>query len=141
MYRSIKGYLQGEYKLITGERSGKLGGRRKQALDRYGYSYKNAVNALRLTVCGRHFFDYGVFPVNISKIEYLHHEYSLMWDIKHRPENYSCDGVMRIIRECEENMDSAFDNRNKNNDYIFDEEYANRCILELYWSTMEKLKK
>ena len=64
-YKSLKGYIFGERRLVNGERSGKLGGKRKAALDEYGYSPKNAVQCLRLAWAGAHFFRECVFPVYI----------------------------------------------------------------------------
>lgn len=61
VYKSIMGYIQGERRLMSGERTGRLGGKRKSALDEYGYSYKNFVQAVRLCFCAITFLKKDIF--------------------------------------------------------------------------------
>ena len=48
IYKCLRGYCFSERQLVLGKRTGVLGGKRKEALERLGYSYKNLVKFLRL---------------------------------------------------------------------------------------------
>jgi predicted nucleotidyltransferase len=70
LYNSMKGYVHNEIRLMLGERSGKLGGKRKTNLDTYGYSYKNLVQVMRLSFAARKFLKLACiqleFPIGIK---------------------------------------------------------------------------
>lgn len=56
LYKCLRGYCFSERQLVLGKRTGVLGGKRKEALERLGYSYKNLVQFLRLCLAGLSFF-------------------------------------------------------------------------------------
>jgi predicted nucleotidyltransferase len=65
--KSLSGYIGGEIRLMLGERTGLLGSKRKEALEKYGYSYKNYVQLRRLIATGIHFFTTGEYQVVVEK--------------------------------------------------------------------------
>lgn len=135
-FKCLCGYMQGERKLMNGERTGLLGSKRKEALVKYGYSYKNAVQLLRLSYCGKVLFQEGIFPVNV-----MDHNKSFgeeLLEVKLHPENHSLDEMNKRVDESEEEMKKSFDNRNF--DYKFDEELANDWVYRMYMPVLEKFK-
>jgi predicted nucleotidyltransferase len=66
LFKSLLGYIQSERRLAIGERTGKLGGKRIDQLEKYGFSPKNFVQLVRLSWAGSYFFNKGIFPVKIS---------------------------------------------------------------------------
>ena len=125
-FKSLLGYINGERRLMTGERTGELGSKRKRDIDKYGFSYKNAVQLLRLTFCGTIFFTKGYFPVDIRPFD-LHYE---LMDIKLNPEKHSVTEILEKTEEREQAMKLAFDSRSYN--YKFNEEVANSLCQNLY---------
>lgn len=131
-YKSLKGYIQGELRLAFGERTGRLGGKRKEALGKYGYSPKNIVQIMRLTRAGDMFFQNGYFPVNIA-LQSKHHAEQMM-DIKISPELYK--DRLNYLRDMLSAMEFALDEsyrlfRNQHN-YHFDEKIANDICVDIY---------
>lgn len=135
-FKCLCGYMQGERKLMNGERTGLLGSKRKEALVKFGYSYKNAVQLLRLSYCGKVLFEEGVFPVNI-----MDHNKSFgeeLLEIKTNPGNHTLSEMNKRVDESEENMKKAFDKRNVN--YVFDDELANQWVYKLYMPVLNRFK-
>lgn len=92
--KSINGYLQGEYRLALGERTGRLGGNRKENIDNFGFSPKNVCQMMRLYRASKHYFTYGVFPCCIADIDQEYHD--KIYDIKLNPQNYDRDDIITI---------------------------------------------
>jgi predicted nucleotidyltransferase len=136
-FKCLCGYMQGERKLMNGERTGLLGSKRKEALVKFGYSYKNAVQLLRLSYCGKVLFEEGVFPVNIMVHNKSFGEELL--EIKMNPDKHTLVEMNKRVDEAEEAMKKAFDNRKFN--YTFDDELANEWVYKMYMPVLEKLKK
>lgn len=128
MFRCLMGYMQGERRLANGERTGQLGGKRKLALEKHGFSPKNFVQLLRLAECGMALFQKGVFPVNMMEYDKVVGEYLL--DVKVHPEKHSREGLNRMADVAEERLKKAYDSRKF--DYKFDAEYANDVLRQLY---------
>lgn len=84
---SLKGYVYSEMRLATGERSGRLGGKRKKAVVEYGFSPKNFVQILRLCRVGQVFFTNTHYMVNVQLYDPSFHD-ELM-DIKTQPHKYT----------------------------------------------------
>lgn len=137
MFKSLLGYMCGERKLMLGERTGTLGGKRREALEKYGYSYKNAVQMLRLAYCGETFFLKGYFPVNVMEDNPEYGEFLL--HIKNNPEKYNKESADKLTLDAEERVKKAFDSRNFT--YHFDEDFAHELCLRFYFPLMEEAYK
>ena len=87
LFKCLMGYCQSERRLVLGERTGVLGGKRREHLDTYGYSYKNAVQFLRLCRAGEVFFQKGEFPVDITSYDTS----GIIRDVKLNPKDYTKD--------------------------------------------------
>ena len=66
IYEVIRGYSYSEYRKSIGESSRDLGSRRKEDLDKFGYSCRNASHCLRLLYAGSIALQDGVFPVRLD---------------------------------------------------------------------------
>lgn len=102
-----QGYIGNEVRLLVGDRVGALGGKRKQALEQYGYSYKNASQALRLIYSAINFYTCGVFETDFSK----NAKFDLVKDIKFNPSSYSKDQVVRFIDVARKELGEVYDKR------------------------------
>lgn len=128
LYNSMKGYIHNEIRLLLGERTGKLGGKRKDALDTYGYSYKNLVQVLRLSFAAQTFFETGTYPVKISDFnQNLHDE---LMDIKNNPSKYSYDYAQKRSEHLITDLERHYAQRVV--DLTFDHDFANSIISTFY---------
>ncbi len=134
-YKSLLGYIQGETRLMNGERTGTLGGKRKEALEKYGYSPKNAVQLLRLCYAGVKFFERGYYPVNIAIDNNEFH--GLLMDIKLHPEKHTKIELNERVEEAQIKLVAAFGARIKT--YTFDKDYADWLCLKFYGPIISKL--
>lgn len=136
MYKSLRGYIQGERRLANGERTGTLGGKRKAALEKYGFSYKNFVQLLRLCYCGIEFIGNQKFPTNIMKenstfaAELLH--------LKLHPEEHNKEALNEWVDRYEKALEIAFDTRDQSKDLKFNEQLANEILLEFYFPVIAR---
>lgn len=126
LYKCLKGYCYSEKSLVLGERTGKLGGKRKETIDKYGYSYKNLVQFLRLCLCGESFFQTGVFPVNITQYD----PSGLLYDIKTKPEKYSKDKAVEFMELYENRLNVSYNSIKVIFNYDID--VANDICYDLY---------
>jgi predicted nucleotidyltransferase len=130
LFAVLSGYAQGERKLANGERTGKLGGKRKEAIDKYGFSPKNFVQLFRLLWAGRFFFNTQEFPVLISAYSQDFHK-ELM-SVKTEPWKFKVEELNARADELEAEMKKAFDERNQKLDMTFNEEMANFVCYTVY---------
>jgi hypothetical protein len=122
---SLVGYVISEMKLATGERTGQLGGKRKAALEAYGFSPKNFVQIFRLCAVGARFFETGEFMVNVQEHDpALHAE---LLDIKTHPEKYSKEELVARVERQLEVMKAVMDKSELH--YEFDDELAADILL------------
>lgn len=128
LFSCLRGYMQGELKLANGERTGKLGGKRKSALDKYGFSPKNFVQLFRLAWAGCIYFQKGHFPVNVLKEDTAFAETLL--EIKTRPETVTRTELNERAAQWESKLVEAFENRKFHTN--FSEEVANELSLRVY---------
>lgn len=110
LYKCFKGYIQGERLLANATRTGKLGGKRKEAIDTYGFSPKNFSHLLRLTFCCEFFFKNLIYPVKLLEWDTRIHD--LCFSIKTMPYLYNKEQLNSLSYEYEERMDSAYNNKN-----------------------------
>lgn len=123
---SLKGYIFSELRLATGERSGRLGGARKQAVTDFGFSPKNFVQIYRLCSVGIRFFDTGEYMVDTSKYPALH---DYLMDIKLNPQKYTCEQLTESVMMRYEDLLIAIEKSKVH--YEYDVELASDIILEL----------
>lgn len=128
IFRCLRGYMQGERRLMNGERTGVLGSNRKVALDKFGYSPKNAVQLFRLAWAGGVFFQKGFFPVYIPK-ENSEFARDLL-DIKLHPERHKIEDLNKAVDLAEQRLVALYETRKFN--YKFNTEVANKLILDIY---------
>lgn len=138
LYNCLRGYMQGELRLALGERKGQIGGKRYEAVQKYGFSPKNFTQLFRLAYVGEIFFKENRFPVNI-KDEKDPAIWEALMAIKTQPENFSKDELTLRYAEAELSLEEAFNNRAK--DRKFDEEVANETLLAIYIPHLEAAKK
>ena len=136
LFSSLRGYKSGELKLTLGIRTGKLGGKRYEQLQKFGYSPKNAVQCLRLMWAGKIYFSKNYFPVLISQED--KNLSDLLLDIKVNPQNYSIDFIKNEIEKYEQLMIQSFNNRKTST--FFNEDLANNLCFKTYYPLLENLK-
>lgn len=107
LVRSTKGYAQGEYRLAMGERTGRLGGKRKEQLDRFGFSPKNVCQMIRLSRGLEYFQDTGVYPLNFKS--HMPLVWKTAYEIKTQPEKFSKEEINDICLQCLEEIDKVED--------------------------------
>lgn len=137
MFGCLRGYMQGERRLMNGERKGQIGGKRYAKLQEVGYSPKNAVQLIRLANVGIQFFRTDSFFVNVYDFP-NHLGFDLM-KIKTRPEEYSKEEINLMVDKFEKELIVAFENRKINR--VFDEEALNQSLFELYMPVLKKFEK
>ena len=93
LFSCLRGYIKNETRLFNGERQGRIGGKRKEAIDNLGYSPKNVTNLFRLAFCGETYFQKGYYPVNI-KNESLDF-WSFLMEVKTQPNNFKKDEIVK----------------------------------------------
>ena len=124
LYKTLRGYIQGEKSLIIGHPLGKfLGEKRKTAITQYGYSYRNAVHAIRLLRCGILFFTTDKYPVNILREDLIFGD--MMKDIKNNPQNHKVNDLLDLISTLEVTLNKAFEERSINHVFNMD------CAVEI----------
>jgi predicted nucleotidyltransferase len=105
---SLKGYVYSELRLATGERSGQLGGKRKQAVEAYGHSPKNFCQIMRLCEVGKKFFQTGEYMVKVKDFDTNLHD--RLMDIKTNPQDYSCEDLKVIVEKMFQDLCDTMDN-------------------------------
>lgn len=129
LFSCLRGYMQGELRLTLGEgRTGRLGSKRYEQLQRFGFSPKNATNMLRLPFCGSTYFKKGYFPVNIR--EENEEVWNLLMDIKTKPQQYSPEQIRELSRRYEAELELSYLNRAS--DTKFDIDLADWLCLRVY---------
>lgn len=128
LFKSLLGYIQNEKRLANGERTGNLGSKRKNNIEKYGFSPKNFSHLFRLAHCGSKFFETGHYPVNISKHDPQFRNF--LFSIKTEPEKYNKDYLNILTQKAIDKLKFSFDKRKE--DFHFDDEFANKLCLEFY---------
>lgn len=128
-YNSLSGYAFGEYHLAIGRRVGKLGGKRYESLQKYGFSPKNCTNLLRLLHTGIHFFKHDRYIVDCH--EFGEDIYNKLFNIKTKPESYSASQMERDYKDLEKELDDSFLNRKVG--HKFNSVIANWLIVQMYY--------
>lgn len=121
-----QGYIGNEIRLMVGERTGTLGSKRKNNLEKYGYSYKNASQALRLIYSAINFYNTGVFQTDFS----ANPKFALVKDIKFNPENYDVEQVRKLVDNAREELIETFFLSKQ--EFVFNQEVADKICLSIY---------
>lgn len=128
LFKSLLGYIGNERRLAVGERTGQLGGKRKDNLERYGFSPKNFSHLFRLARCGAVFFETGEYPVNIGRHDPPFRDF--LYEVKTQPHRFTRDGLEAMIPEAVARLERAF--RDRKDDLQFDTDLANAICLGCY---------
>lgn len=123
---SLKGYVFSEIRLATGERSGQLGGKRKAAVEKYGFSYKNFVQILRLCKVGQVFFTSGDYMVKVKDFDPNYHDF--LMEIKTKPENFTKDQLSGLVDEEFKKLEKIMEESTIN--FKFDVDLASDIVLD-----------
>lgn len=122
---SLKGYVFSEMRLATGERSGRLGGKRKEAVTKFGFSPKNFVQIMRLCRGGQRFFTDGHYMVNVQLSDPEFH--AELMDIKTQPQKYTVEQLKARVDHEYALLVEKMDNSDVN--YKFNSELAADLIM------------
>lgn len=131
--KSLQGYFYSELRLATGERTGRLGGKRKQSVDKFGFSPKNFTQILRICEMGRTLFKEGEVIVDSR----LYGCYDLLMDIKTNPQNYTKEHLVKISNDKFHELVSTMDASKVK--YEFDEYIAADFIIEAKFGCYERV--
>lgn len=133
-FNCLRGYMKSELRLAIGERKGQLGGKRKAALDKFGFSPKNFTQLYRLSYCGSVLFQKGYFPVNIKDEDKDFHKF--LMEVKTKPFNFKVDTLNELAKEYEDNLIKSYESRKF--EYSFNDELANEFLLKLYYPYLKE---
>ncbi|NBT59469.1 hypothetical protein EBT16_11860 [bacterium] len=128
LFVSLNGYIHNERRLANGERMGNLGSKRRNQVEKYGFSPKNFSHLLRLAHCGAAFFLTSEYPVHLPSHDMEFR--NLLFSIKTEPEKYTKERLNELSDAAMEKLESAFKNRRE--DFNFDMDFANQLCLDFY---------
>lgn len=129
LLKSLQGYIQNEARLALGERTGRLGGKRKASLDQYGFSPKNVSHMIRLAYCAGQFFRGKKYPVSLKDTPV----FNLCLELKTKPEHFSLKQIESIVETEKKNVLQLEDHQKMK----FDDELASEIVLEGYKGLLE----
>lgn len=134
LFNCLRGYMQGERRLMNGERKGQIGGKRYAKLQEVGYSPKNAVQLLRLARVGIDFFNHNQYRVDtrLFGMDFYDH----LRAIKTKPELFTSERVNAEVDYLEQSLVESFENRKIT--YVFDEDALNEVLMEIYMPILKK---
>ena len=127
---SLQGYYHSEMRLATGDRSGRLGGKRKEAVETYGFSYKNFCQMIRICLLGINLFKRD--RVIVDSREYGDAEYSLLMEIKTQPQNFTKDQLVEIANGYFRKLLAAMDSSSVKHE--FNKNLAAELILQIRYN-------
>jgi hypothetical protein len=131
LFQSLTGYIHSERRLANGERTGELGGRRKEQVDRYGFSPKNFSHLLRLAHCGEAFFKTSTYPVSLKGDPAR----ELIFSVKTEPGRYTREELNLMSDAALGRLKDSYDNRRET--FRFEEALASRLCLDFYMPFLE----
>ena len=126
LFKSLCGYLQNERRIAMGIRVGQLGGKRKEALNQYGFSPKNCSHFIRLSAVGVGLFLDGDYMVGMKD----HPLYDLLMNIKLSPGDFSKEKLSELLDKHEQLLFDAYSNRKFN--FTFDDDIAGELLRQAY---------
>lgn len=120
---SVKGYMFSEIRLALGERTGRLGGKRKTALEKYKFSPKNISSLLRIRHCLKEFLKNGEWPCVITGPLK-----DLSMRLKLHPEEFSLDEIKDLTEAARIEVESMTDTLSMK----FNSELAAEIMWDIY---------
>jgi len=123
---SLKGYIFSELRLATGQRSGQLGGKRKEAVRNFGFSPKNFVQLFRLVEVGKNFFLTGNYMIDVKDHSPELHKFLI--DLKTNPAKFTCEWLQEELDGHIEELDSVMTTSGIS--FKFDERVASEIMLK-----------
>jgi hypothetical protein len=142
LFDVLRGYAQGEYRLVSGERPGKIGEKRAKGLQMFGYSPRNLVHCLRLLQTGILFYRYGTYVVRWTNADWspeVKEMRDLMMDIKLNPHNYNKDSAKKLYEAKDEELQVTFAG-SKRPRHAFCRDVANDLLREFYLPYLNRWK-
>jgi hypothetical protein len=130
LFKSLEGYLYNEMRLALGERTGLLGSKRKNQLDKHGFSPKNFSHLFRLAECGRQFFLTGVYPVRLKDFNPDLHD--LCMSVKVEPDMWSVDELKEKADALRVQMRAAYEAMNEADKYKPDLKFTGEVLHYFY---------
>jgi hypothetical protein len=130
LFKSLDGYLFNEMRLALGERTGLLGSKRKNALEKYGFSPKNFSHLFRLATCGINFFKNGVYPVRIKDFDEEMHD--LCMDVKTNPAKFDKKELETLALSLKLQMRTCYEAMDERKKYFPDTAYAGEVLHHFY---------
>lgn len=130
LFKSLDGYLFNEMRLALGERTGLLGSKRKNALEKYGFSPKNFSHLFRLATCGIQFFKNGVYPVRL--IDFDEEMHDLCMNVKTDPGRFHKEDLEALALDMKRQMRVCYEAMNPAKKYFPDTAYAGRVLHHFY---------
>lgn len=131
-YSSLRGYMQNERRLANGERIGKLGGARREAIDTYGFSYKNFVQLFRLAWAGSTFFSKGYFPVNVRDEDPKFADF--LMEVKTEPQKFTKEELNEHVDRWEVILEGVFTREFESRKLkVFNDDLANEVLMDFYY--------
>lgn len=134
-FKSLIGYMENERRLAVGERTGELGSKRKQNLDKFGFSPKNFSHLFRLAYCGTSFFETDNYPVDIGSHDRQFRDF--IFSVKTEPEKFKKNELNDIANEMLGKLKNSYEKRKK--DHKFDKDLANKLCLDFYLPFLNNL--
>jgi predicted nucleotidyltransferase len=126
LFNSTKGYVQTETRLALGERTGRLGSKRKNEIDKHGFSRKNVAQIIRIVAATKHFLKTGFYPVDLTDVD--PRAFELAYSVKNHPEDFTKKQVEKIIEDQEKNFLTMEDKVG----YTFDTNLATEIMWNAY---------
>ena len=126
LFKCLKGYMHGERAQIFGKATDKLGAKRKLALEKYGYSYRNLVHYIRLAFAGITFFNHSIYPVRMNSWPI----YPLLKEIKSKPQQFSINRINKMIDDYMGLLEISYKTRSLT--HRFDYDFANDFCCSVY---------
>lgn len=130
LFKSLEGYLYNEMRLALGERTGLLGSKRKNDIEKYGFSPKNFSHLFRLAASGIHFFKFGVYPVRI--IDFNEEMHDLCMDVKTNPSYYDKELLEATALRLRADMRASYAVMDERNKYFPDTVYVGEVLHHFY---------
>lgn len=138
-YKSLRGYMSNELRLALGERTGRLGGKRKDSIDEFGFSPKNFSHLIRLGKAGAHFFKTGEYLVNLNHVYPDLHQ--RIFQIKTEPEKFTKEQLTAEAALISTELDLSYAaSLQRPLVTYFDTALSNQIILDCYYPILTKLK-
>ncbi len=136
LFKCLRGYMQGEYRLAIGERKGTIGGKRYAQVLEYGFSPKNFCQLFRLAHLGQKFFLEDRFVINV-KTDGDKDVYDYIMSVKTTPWLHNKESLTVEYNKYETALTLAYENRVAS--YTLDEDALNKTLLDIYLPFLNKI--